>query len=99
MKNSTDVIFRIDTTPEHKGVVFALFPHDCETHEGLVGSYQRVGQHSTADYGWCIRKSRPATPQEYADLKSELETIGYDVRVVVRRNYAKYLASLKRLRV
>jgi hypothetical protein len=27
----------------------------------------------------------PATPEEYADLKSELERIGYDLEVINRR--------------
>ena len=42
--------------------VFALFPTDPADNYGrYCTSYQHVGQHSSADYGHCIRQSRPAT--------------------------------------
>lgn len=83
------VIFRKDRT----GDVFALFPTDCADNTGrYCGCYQHVGQHCSADYDHCIRNSRPATPAEYADLKTELERIGYTLRVIRRASYAHHEA-------
>ena len=50
----------------------------------LCTSYQHIGQHSGADYGLCIRNSRPATRREAAPLLTELRRIGYRPRVLQR---------------
>lgn len=65
--------------------VIALFPED--TDKGMCGSFEHVGQHGLADYTGVIRKTTPATPEEYADLKRELESAPYcyALRVVKRR--------------
>lgn len=42
--------------------------------------YSHVGQHSGCHIDY-IKESRPATPDEYADLKRELEGQGYELRV------------------
>jgi len=99
MKDSykTDIVFRVDKSKDFKGTVFALFPHEVSDHKGNVLSYQHVGQHSGADYNGCIASSRPATADEYADLKKEMESIGYDINVVKKRNYDKYLVDYKRV--
>lgn len=94
----TDIVFRVDKTKGFKGTVFALFPHEVSTLDGLVTCYQHVGQHSSAEYAYCISRSRPATPEEYKDLKEELESIGYDVNVVKKQNYDKYLKSYYEVR-
>ena len=68
------VVFRV--FPESKGGgVIAMFCHsgkDCNP--GMVESYMHVGQHgeATRHLG---RDLRLATPEEYADLKRELEGI------------------------
>lgn len=93
-----DVVFRVDTTKEFKGTVFALMPHDVCDFEGNVTSYQHVGQHSSADYTHCVAKSRKATPEEYSDLKKELEGLGYKLNVVQRRSEKKYLQSYRMLK-
>jgi hypothetical protein len=65
--------------------VFALFPTDfADSYGNYCGCYQHVGQYCSAYYHHCIRHSRPATPKEYADLKTELERIGYTLRVIQR---------------
>ncbi len=66
------VVFRV----WHTGSVIALFPQIDEGH-GLCSSYEHVGQHGTADYNHCIASTRPAKPEEYADLKRELESAPY----------------------
>ena len=88
----TDITFRVDTCKDFKGTVFALFPHEC-SHRYFVTCYQHVGQHSSADYKASINSSKPATPKEYADLKAELESVGYNIKVVKRQNYDKFLTS------
>jgi hypothetical protein len=94
----TDVIFRVDTTKDFKGQVFAVFPHDVTTTRGEIGMYCHVGQHSSADYNACISQSRPATEKEAKDLKNELENaVGYNLNVMKRRNYNKYLKDYYRV--
>ena len=92
-----DVLFRYDTTKDFKGDIFAVFPHEVADYSGNVTIYCHVGQHSVGDYNVCLQTSRPATPAEYEDLKKELESIGYEVNVVKKRNYDKYLADYKKL--
>lgn len=87
----TDIIFRYDLTKGFKGTILALFPHEVWDRSGNVTSYLHVGQHGAADYRICIRASRPATPEEYNVLKKELEDRGYNINVVKKQNYKKYL--------
>jgi len=95
----TDIIFRVDNNRNFIGSpVFALFPHEVSTLNGLVNCYQHVGQHSSAEYRHCIANSKPATPEEYKDLKEEMESIGYDINVVKKQNYDKYLKSYYEVR-
>lgn len=81
----TDVIFLIEKD-EHqaddKGSVFAYFPNeddfDCY---GNKPSYAHIGQHSgcSADYASACMH---ASPKQYADLKQELESIGYELNII-----------------
>lgn len=67
------------------GQVIALFPGD-ETFKlsrgHFCGSYQHIGQHSEADTS-LIQLLKPAAPEEYADLKAELEGEPYGYRLAV----------------
>lgn len=96
--HTTDMVFRVDTSKDWKGTVFALFPHEVSTLDGCVTCYQHIGQHSSADYRHCISKSRPATAEEMADLKKELEGLGYNINIVKKQNYDKYLKSYYEVR-
>ena len=89
--HTTEVVFRVNKSGDFKDVVFALFPYLFESafNSELVVSYQHIGQHSTADYTHCINVSRPATEEEYRDLKQELEDIGYNLVIVSKRNRQK----------
>ena len=91
-KFKTDVIFRKYRV---SGEIIALMPHEVVDFEGNVNSYMHVGQHGAADFVGVVANTVPATDSECADLKSELESIGYDVNVCKRMNRDKYLASLK----
>ncbi len=63
--------------------IIALFPDETYTYN--VGSYTHIGQHGEADYRHVMKNTIPATPEEYAGLKKELESIGYQLTVVKRR--------------
>ena len=75
------------------GEIDALFPYDIADHRGNVTCYAHVGQHGSADYDHCIESTKPAKQAESLTLKQELETLGYKIRIVKRRNYKKYLKS------
>ena len=88
MKNKeqiTVVVFRKRPKSEGGGIL-ALFPY--ENHDGAgryCVSYEHVGQHGAADYRGCIRRTKAAKPEEYADLKRELEGYHYFYRLAVRQ--------------
>ena len=94
-KFKTDVIFR--KFPEDNQII-AVFPYEIYNDRGGINSYMHVGQHGEAEYSACIKNARPAKENEYADLKSELESIGYNLRIIQRRNYDKYLKALYKAR-
>lgn len=77
----TKVIFR-----KHRdsGDMIAFFPAIAADVNGMYMScYAHVGQHSSSCMGY-FRECVPATPEEYASLKAELESIGYDLKVAYR---------------
>lgn len=78
----TPIIFRKDP-PSEGGECFALFP-TLPGSPGFCTTYQHVGQHSSADYASCIRRSRPASRAERRELSKELRRIGYAFRVYQR---------------
>ena len=78
---TTVVVFR---TFKDGGDVIALFPTLVNYPDGACESYQHVGQHGAADYAHCVKITRVATPEEYAPLKAELESIGYRLEVRAR---------------
>lgn len=71
------VVFRVF---KDDGGVIALFPEEKES-RGMVNSYMQLGQHGGADYSGVMSKTRKATPNEYADIKKELTSIGYNLDI------------------
>ena len=67
------------------GDIVAFFPDQQESN-GFIGSYQHVGQHSAADYSCLLSISTLATSDEYQGLLTELESIGYNLRIVKKYN-------------
>lgn len=65
--------------------VIAIFPEIVGNDPVTCQSYMHVGQHGACDPNHVIRRSRPATPAEYADLKAELESRGYVLQVIQRQ--------------
>lgn len=79
--DKTRVIFR-----KFEGEVIALFPElpgDSNFYATCL-SYQHLGQHGSASVDLCAEGTTPATPAEYADLKKELESLGYILQVAFR---------------
>lgn len=92
----TATIFR----RQRDGDIIALFPTIPADPQGHCLSYQRVGQHGAADPGHVMAHTRPAAPDEYASLMSELAGIGYvvrPVRRVTRRMHEQRRATLARM--
>lgn len=81
----TDVIFRIWPS----GEIEALLP-EMPALPGNIGCYAHIGQHAEASYPGIIWQTRPATPEEYQELKNEMENlVGYDLNVKKRVQYKK----------
>lgn len=77
------VVFRKD-----KDGVFAMFPYLPWNKRGTaITAYAHVGQHFGLYYKYSIQDSRPAKPEEYKELLTELKGIGYNLRVIKRASY------------
>lgn len=90
----TPVIFR--KYPNSRGgEVVALLPEEPASEDGRTCTcYVHVGQHGEADPSHVINTTRPATPEEYADLKAELEAAPYNYRLrICRRLNHTFLAA------
>ena len=70
----TTVLFRRWRAEKDGSGVIALFPFEPGWRHPLVMSYEHTGQHGNADFNGVMRRTRPATPAEYAALKTELES-------------------------
>lgn len=81
----TRVIFR----KFRDGEIIALFP-DMDEGRGMIGSYMHIGQHDAADRLIVVDKTKPAKPKEYAELKAELQRIGYRLTVRKRMSYRRF---------
>lgn len=90
----TEVLFRKD----REDIVFAILPYDIADFKGGVTTYERLGQHSAGDYDHCIKTSKPATEVEYTPLKTEMESIGYNFKIVKQRNYNRYITAYNNLK-
>lgn len=80
----TPVLFRADKRGQFKDSVTAVFP-TLPGAPGMLMCYAHIGQHGDCSRDW-LRDTRPATPDEFAALKRELESapFGYNLRVVER---------------
>jgi hypothetical protein len=73
----TIVLFRVKRGKQYAGEVTAVFPCEPWSSAHDMACCAHVGQHGSCDTGW-YRTTRPAKPEEYADLKRELESYGSD---------------------
>ena len=87
----TKVIFR----KYKEGDVIALFPEIADSPDpSYCSSYQHIGQHGAAD-PLIINETKRATPKEFAALKKELESLGYNLQVI-SRNRAEFYGTRKK---
>jgi hypothetical protein len=77
----TKVIFRFWNVSQD---VIALFP-DETSYYGDCLSYEHVGQHGIAYFAGIMENSRRATPEEYRYLAEELESLGYNLNIRMRK--------------
>jgi hypothetical protein len=87
----TEVVFRVWPKSEG-GDVIALFPYD-HAHDYYCTGYQHIGQHGAADFHGVVSRTRLAKPAEYVALKSELESIGYCLKIIKRVNHERQMAA------
>ena len=66
------VIFRKDS----EGWITAVFPTLPFSGDGAdMTCYAHVGQHGACSYSWLYNRTKPAKPEEYADLLAEISHI------------------------
>ncbi len=63
----------------HAGECTAVFPCDPANLDGHMMCYAHIGQHSGCSLGW-LGQTRPATPEQFAPLLKELESLGYNIK-------------------
>jgi len=79
-EDMTKVQFLVNEKDPQNPDLFAYFPE--EGHDAIHKTgYSHVGQHSAVHPEYAA-ESRPATPEEYAGLKAELEGQGYNLEVI-----------------
>ena len=78
----TPVIFRVWKTYEKN--CFALLPNE-DWKNGQCSIYM-IDAHCGINYQMAIRKSRPATPEEFEELKAFMENkYGYNFKIYQRK--------------
>lgn len=101
----TAVLFRMERNEGNGESCLAVFPSIPADVGYTMSCYSHIGQHAGCTYKY-YRSTRPAAPEEYADLKRELESYGppdahYRLRVVSRLTKGlrdELLANVRRLR-
>jgi len=85
----TPVVFRVARSEgpgdSMAARITAVFPTIAADHDGRTMScYAHLGQHGGCTWEW-YHTTRAAKPEEYADLKRELESAPYGYRLKVYR--------------
>jgi hypothetical protein len=81
----TEVLFKRDGSE-----IFAVMPYDICDRQGNMTMYAHIGQHSNCSPDY-VKKCKNANKSEYAELKKELETIGYKLNVIKKISREKYI--------
>ena len=77
---ATLVKFRKDNTGEITAVFPQLKYNKRLYGNNMITSYAHIGQHTGACKEW-IKETESANESEYSDLKQELESIGYNLKI------------------
>jgi len=79
-EHKTKVYFLVNEKDPSNTDIYAYFPE--EVHNGVYKTaYSHIGQHSSIHPSYA-QESRQATPEEYQDLKTELEGLGYNLEIL-----------------
>lgn len=94
----TPVLFRIDRSGDNREIC-AVFPFEPATENpDTMTCYAHFGQHGACSSEWVRDQTKPATPDQYASLKTELESLGYVLLVRHHIPGGGYMARLAKLR-
>lgn len=100
-EETTPVLFRMPRNVKlHGNDCDAIMPTIPGTNDAATMTcYAHIGQHGSCHQNW-IQSTRPATPEEYADLKAELESAPYGYRFKVYRRIQPWMRDerIKQLR-
>ena len=91
-KHKTKVIFLMEKPEGDLPCnVFAFFPEGKYSHweNGTFSCYAHLGQHSACHIDYA-NECKEATPEQYKDLKTELEGIGYNLEIVAKKFHLTY---------
>lgn len=91
METKTEVIFR----EEKNGSIIAVFPYLIADPSGNVMCYTTQEQHNAMCWDYFLKNTKPTI--NYNEIKKELEFVGYDLKIIKRRNYDKYLKEYYKL--
>ena len=91
-KHITEVVFRVEQHKDYKGQIFALLPYEISSGY-YVTCYSTNEGHASANYKSCIANSKVASKQEYENLYNQMTQLGYNLKVVDRQVYNKYLKA------
>lgn len=82
-KNKTEVLFLIEKSEDNEEkTVFAFFPNEgYNSDQNMKISYAHIGQHSGCHKEYAS-ECKQATKEQYSDLKTELESIGYNLTIL-----------------
>ena len=68
----------------YDGEIIAVFPYCWNKKNHDITCYAHVGQHGPCELDFYRNCTKPAKPDEYAELLSELRTIYDDLKVMKR---------------
>lgn len=95
----TPVLFRVERNNQRD--LTAVFPTlPASEHGWLMTCYAHIGQHSACAMDW-YNSTRPATAEEYKVLHTELESVGYRLKVYKRitaESRGQFVTEQERLR-
>jgi hypothetical protein len=80
----TEVKFLLEMNEGGESETFAYFPkmfYNKELYKTTFTSYSHIGQHSACHIDYA-NECKEATPEQYKDLKIELEGLGYNLKVL-----------------
>lgn len=85
----TGVVFR-----KYEGKIYAVFPYEVDWN-GDTLSYAD-SEFRACQYDYLISHSKPAKPLEYKTMWMELINMGYDLKLIKKREFKYYVSSCKK---